>query len=215
MDPQRQARDLHHRFLLSCARAGHEGSLRALYRALYDPVAGYVARRIRNGEDAQDVVAQVFHRFVASLDQYESSRGSVWTWVMTLTRHAVIDHWRAQRPVGEPIDVLAEVLAAAGPDALDALVQSEEERLLHGVLRDEPDEIREIFSLHFVEGMRYAEIARVMGTSEAAVKQRFSRTMRRLRRDRRFTNKQKGDEHGTLRMAPAPASASADDPSRH
>lgn len=202
MDPKRQARDLRHRLLLTRARAGHEASLRALYRALYDPVAGYVARRIRCHEDAQDVVARVFHRFVASLDQYEGSRGSVWTWVMTLTRHAVIDHWRAQRSAGESIDVLAEVLADDRPDPLDALVQSEEAQLLHGVLRDEPDEIREIFSLHFVEGMRYAEIARVMGLSEAAVKQRFSRTMRRLRRDRQSTTQQKGDEHGSLHMAP-------------
>lgn len=184
--------------------------MRALYRALYDPVAGYVARRIPDEEDAQDVVARVFHRFVASLDQVEPARGSVWTWVMTLTRHAVIDHWRARRPAGESIDELAEVLADSRPDPLDALVRSEDERLLHGVLRDEPDEIREIFSLHFVEGMRYAEIARVMGLSEGAVKQRFSRTMRRLRRDRRSKTHEKGDEHGTLRTAPA----TAEDPSR-
>ena len=201
MDSRRRARDLHHRLLLARARAGHEASLRALYRALYDPVTGYVARRIHSADDAQDVVASVFHRFVASLDRYDAERGSVWTWVMTLTRNAVIDHWRVQRPEFEPIEALTEVLASEGLDPFDALVQSEEGKLLHGVLADEPEEIREIFSLHFVEGMRYAEIARVMGLSEAAVKQRFSRTMRRLRRDRQSTTEEKGDEHGSHRLA--------------
>lgn len=210
MDPLRRARDLHHRLLLARARAGHEASLRALYRALYDPVAGYVARRIGSAEDAQDVVAIVFGRFVDRLDHYESSRGSVWTWVMTLARHAVIDHWRVRRPPTEPIEPLADALASDRPDPLDVLVEAEEERLLHGVLRDEPDEVREMFVLHFVDGMRYAEIAKVMGLGESAVKQRFARTLRRLRRDHQSTIEEKGDEHGSIRTAPA----TADDPLR-
>lgn len=184
MDPRRTARDLHHRYLWTRARAGHEASFRALYRALYDPVFGYVRRRLDDETDAEDVTARVFHRFLEQLDRFDPDRGSVWTWIMTLARHAVIDHWRARRIETESIEPLADVLACDRDTPLERLVRGEDERLLHPMLRDEPDETREIFALHLVEGMPHREIARVLDLSEAAVKQRYARAVRRLRAGR-------------------------------
>jgi RNA polymerase sigma-70 factor (ECF subfamily) len=208
VDLARILRDRRHRFLLARARAGQERSFRILYRSLYGPVMSYVARRIRSSADAEDVVSKVFHRFLTNLDRYDPEKGSVWTWVMTMTRNAVIDHRRAQRPV-ESIDDLSAVLWSDDEGPLESLVRSEEERLLHGVLRDEPAELREIFALHFGEGMRYGEIAAVLGITEAAVKQRFSRTMRRIRRER--SGQTRGGEHEHLGLA---APRRAEDPAR-
>ena len=44
-----------------------------------------------------------------------------------------------------------------------------------------PADTREMFGLRFGDGLRYGEIATLLGTSEAAVKQRFSRVLRELR----------------------------------
>lgn len=185
MDLRRSARDLHHRSLWLRARAGHEASFRALYRALYDPVYGYARRRLGNETEAEDVTARVFHRFVERLDRYDPERGSLWTWTMTLARHAVVDHWRARRPDAEPVDALAEVLASADDTPLERLIRGEDEKLLHTMLRDEPAETREIFALHLVEQMPHREIAQVLGLSEDAVKQRYARAKRRLRETHR------------------------------
>jgi RNA polymerase sigma-70 factor (ECF subfamily) len=38
-----------------------------------------------------------------------------------------------------------------------------------------------MFAMRFGDGLRYREIGRLLGLSEAAVKQRFSRTLRELR----------------------------------
>lgn len=188
-------RDRRHQWLLLRARAGHEPSFRALYRELYDPVAGYVARRIDSRDEAEDVVSEVFQRFLRRMDQFDARRGSVWTWLMTTARHAVIDHHRARRD-HSPIDDFEETLIADAVDPLTSLVRQEEDRLLHGLLRDEDPEVREIFALHFGDGLKYREIAEILGLSEAAVKQRFSRTMRRLRR-RGSGTETRGDEHAT------------------
>ena len=181
VDLGRTARDLHHKSLWLRARAGHEASFRALYRALYGPVFGYARRRLGDETDAEDVTARVFHRFVEQLDRYEPERGSLWTWIMTLARHAVVDHWRARRPDAVSIDGLADVLASGHDTPLERLLRREDEQLLHTVLRTEPDATREIFALHLVEGMTHREIARVMGLREDAVKQRYARAKRRLR----------------------------------
>jgi len=179
--------------MLLRARAEHEASFRRLYAELYDPVAGYVARRIESRDEAEDVISEVFHRFLRRIDQYDASRGSVWTWLMTMTRHAVIDHHRGRRD-HLPLEDHEDSLVAEAMDPLSSMVRQEEHRLLHGLLRNEEPEIREIFALHFGDGLKYREIAEVLGLSESAVKQRFSRTMRRLRRNGSPARNQ-GDDH--------------------
>jgi RNA polymerase sigma-70 factor, ECF subfamily len=188
-------RDRKQQWLLLRARAGHEPSFRTLYRELYNPVAGYVARRIDSRDEAEDVISEVFHRFLQRMDQFDAKRGSVWTWLMTMTRHAVIDHHRTRRD-SSSLDDFEDVLVADTLDPLTSMLRQEEDRLLHGILRDEDPEVREIFALHFGEGLRYGEIAEILGLSENAVKQRFSRTMRRLRRNGSKAET-KGDEHAS------------------
>jgi len=201
LDLRRDIRDrrLVHAFARS--RSGDERAFRALYRSLYEPVAGYVARRIHDADDAEDVIARIFHRLLDRLDHYDPARGSVWTWTMTLARNAVIDHWRSHREQ-ERLEDLDDVLCATGPDPLEDLIGREEERLAHGVLRRESAETREIFALYFADGLRYREIAALVGLSEAAVKQRFSRTMRRLRQRESDPRKTEGDGHGHVELAP-------------
>jgi RNA polymerase sigma-70 factor (ECF subfamily) len=204
---RRAIRDRRQRWLLLRARAGHEPSFRRLYRELYDPVAGYATRRIASREDAEDVISEVFHRFLKRMDQFDARRGSVWSWLMTMTRHAVIDHHRARRDHA-PLEAVEETLIADAVDPLTGLVQGEEHRLLHGLLQDEDPEVREIFALRFGDGLKYREIAELLGLSEAAVKQRFSRTMRRLRREG-SASRTEGDEHATQEIRPRDADEGA------
>jgi RNA polymerase sigma-70 factor (ECF subfamily) len=180
MDLTRRLRDQRQKTLMALAQRGHEASFRRLYRELYDPVRRYVRARIRGYDDAEDVIAKVFHRFLRGLDAYDASRGTVWTWTMTIARSAIIDHVRATRTT-ESIEDIAQTLAGDLADPLAILIESEEATLAHGLLRGYPAQTREMFALRFAEGLRMHEIAQVMGLSEAAVRQRFSRTLRELR----------------------------------
>jgi RNA polymerase sigma-70 factor (ECF subfamily) len=180
LDLKRSIRDREQRVLLRRARRGDERAFRRLYRQLHAPVAGYVFARVRPREDAEDLVSIIFHRFLESWDAYDPSAGSVWTWVMTMTRHRVIDHYRTRRGA-EALEDLDEILVCGQPDPELRMIQDEEARFLDGILRGEEPQVREAFALRYGQGMSYREIAQVLGISEAAVKQRFSRTLRRLR----------------------------------
>jgi RNA polymerase sigma-70 factor (ECF subfamily) len=180
LDVRQRLRDRRQRFLLELARGGHERAFRRLYRELYGPVARYVSARVRPREDAEDVTSQIFFKLLRGLDRYDPERGSPWTWIMTLARNTVIDHLRSTRPTASA-EELSEVLVGNDPDPLSNLIEEEEARFAHGVLRRYPAEVREMFSLRFAHGFRYREIAEVMNLSEAAVKQRFSRISRELR----------------------------------
>ena len=192
MDLKRNIRDGRHRLWWRLAREGQEDAFRRLYGELYGPVSGYVAARVGNGQDAEDLVGLVFQRFVETLDRYDSRQGSVLSWLLAMARNAVIDHHRHQAAHGaarsRTVDVadLAEVLAAAGAerdDPLAKLIRDEEDDQVRRWLQRQSPETREMFALRYGDGLRLAEVARVMDLSEEAVKQRFARTLRRIRQE--------------------------------
>lgn len=202
LDLRKKMRDRRQRIWLALARRGNEDAFRRLYRELFDPVAAYVRGRVGNREDAEDITAMVFRNFLLRLDSYQSVKGSVMTWVVTMARNAVIDHHRRDRrrvAEAEASDVhdLAELLAGAENCTLQNMVQDEELRAVHHHLAQQPPEIREMFALRFEQGLRVTEVAKVMGLSHDAAKQRFARTFRKLqlqlRDEDRVIGKSKGE----------------------
>jgi len=208
LDLKRSIRDREQRVLLRLARRGNERAFRRLYHQLYEPVAGYVFVRVRPREDAEDLVSTIFHRFLESWDAFDPDQGSVWTWIMTMTRHRVIDFYRTRRSA-EALEDLDEILVCGRPDPEQQIILDEEARLLDGILKGEEPQVREAFALRYGQGMSHREIAQVMGLSEAAVKQRFSRTMRRLREQGASRTREGGERHDATRLE---AGRRAEDP---
>lgn len=161
------------------AVAGDPAAFRRLYRALHPLVWRYVSRRINTQADVEDLVARVFGRVVEHLHRFDPERGNVRAWVLGIARNAVIDHFRVQRSSSDADAV--ERLADAAVDPAQALEDDERDAQLRRLLQSYPPAVREMFSLRFSDGLRLREIAAVMDVSEAAVKQRFSRTLREMR----------------------------------
>ncbi len=169
---------------------GDAEAFRALFRALHGPVAAYIARRVLDPLDAEDLTARVFHRMLERLSDYDARRGHVRSWVLTMARNAVIDHLRTDKRHLEVRD--AELVADASFDPNAALDRDEAAAQLRELLADVPAEVREMLAMRFGDGLRHREIAEVLGLSEAAVKQRFSRTLRELREKARAVGLQDG-----------------------
>jgi RNA polymerase sigma-70 factor (ECF subfamily) len=181
---QRTLRDRRQQRLLRAARRGDPKALRQLYRELWTPLRRYVAARPLSQEDAEDLCAQVFLRFLEKLADYDPARGAVQAWLLGIARHALLDHYRRlppDRAQAEPLEALARHAGDPSPDPLDAMIADEDARLLHGALAGQPADVRELFALRYAQGLSHREIAAVTGLGESAVRQRFSRTLRELR----------------------------------
>ena len=176
---QRHRRDRRHARWVGQALGGDGRAFARLYEELYDPVADYLELRAPTPEDAEDLIATVFHRFLQNLARFDSQRGSVLAWLLTMARHALIDLLRATRPQ-VAIEDLAEVLAGPSPDPLAGLIRTEQADRVRCALAEQPAEVREMFALHYGQGLRLREIGDLVGLSEDAVKQRFSRVRRQL-----------------------------------
>jgi RNA polymerase sigma-70 factor, ECF subfamily len=180
LDLSKVIRDRRHASRLQKARRGDTKAFAALFDELHGPVFDYLDRRLPDIHDTEDLVSTVFHKLLKNLSSFDPKRGSVTAWLMTMARHALIDHLRRQRDTVD-VDAMAEVLAGPARDPLTGMIRTEEAERVQTELGLLPAQTRELIALRYGEGLRCREIAAVTDLSEDAVKQRLSRTVRILR----------------------------------
>ena len=145
-------------------------------------------------DDAQDLTQEVFIKMYRTLNTYESGRGAFMTWVTTITRNLLVDHFRKtkQDRVTDSLDAaasehedampLSERIRDAGT-APDASVQSRETgETVHRALQKLSPELREAVILRDLQDMDYREIATVLKVPEGTVKSRINRGRAELAR---------------------------------
>jgi len=171
-----------HARLARRAAGGDRDAFVALYRDLYPEVARFVGRRAGSAADAEDAVAQTFHRLLEALPRLDASRGSVLGYALATARNALADQGRDRRaePGAAGPGAVAEP-ADAHPGPLEMLESRRDRAALAEVVATLPFESRQLLELRFGDGLRHAEIAALTGAGEAAVKQRLSRLLRSLR----------------------------------
>ena len=145
-------------------------------------------------EDAADLSQEVFIKMYRTLSTFDTTRASFMTWVTTVTRNLLVDHFRKgkydritdslEATPGNQDDglTLAEKLEdrSAGPEAR---VRSQEaQTMVHQALRKLSPELREAVILRDLQDMDYKEIATALRVPEGTVKSRINRGRAELAR---------------------------------
>jgi RNA polymerase sigma-70 factor, ECF subfamily len=145
-------------------------------------------------DDAQDLTQEVFIKMYRTLNSYDVDRGAFMTWVTTMTRNLLVDHFRKtkQERLTDSLDTtssehedampLGEQIPDRGP-APDSNVQSRETgEVVHDALQKLSPELREAVILRDLQDMDYKEIATVLKVPEGTVKSRINRGRAELAR---------------------------------
>ena len=147
-----------------------------------------------SADDAQDLTQEVFIKMYRTLNSYDASRGALVTWVTTITRNLLVDHFRKTRQdrVTDSLDAAPSEHEDAMPLSEriqdqsappDASVQSREAReTVHRSLQKLSPELREAVILRDLQDMDYREIATVLKVPEGTVKSRINRGRAELAR---------------------------------
>src|SRR5262249_48195856 len=140
------------------------------------PVFALVLRLVRDGDDAEDVVEETFWQAWRHASHYESSRGEVGTWLLTIARSRALDRLRARRrrreePLTLRVDGETELpgLAAELDPARDAEAAELRTRVA-GALDSLPSEQRQVLELAYFAGLTQTEIADRTGQALGTVK---------------------------------------------
>ena len=151
--------------------------IETIYTQYYSKVMGSIHARIRNRMDAEDLCADVFEKVQRKLPDFDPSKASVSTWIFTITRNTVIDHYRRSRPSEELDENLSDNI-----ELDESLLNSETLHELASALRSLPEEMRDIIVLRYYDGKPLTEIAAMMGLSYGAVKLRHQSALVKLRK---------------------------------
>jgi RNA polymerase sigma-70 factor, ECF subfamily len=155
-----------------------------------------------SAEDAQDLTQEVFIKMYRTLNTYDMERGAFMTWVTTMARNLLVDHFRKtkQDRVTDSLDVApseredAMPLSEQLPDtglAPDARAQSRQVgETVHKALQKMSPDLREAVILRDLQDMDYKEIATVLKVPEGTVKSRINRGRAELARLLQRTYKQ-------------------------
>ena len=137
--------------------------------------------------DAEDLTQEVFLKLYKNLASFDTQKGSFQTWITTLARNLLVDHFRRTR-----LDRASDSLDASfdgeedGPTMADRLADprpSQEQHVaglelkvrVQNALKQLSPELREAVILRDLEDMDYKEISQVLRIPEGTVKSRISR----------------------------------------
>ena len=164
--------------------------------AAWEDIVHRYQRRIYNicyrfagsAEDADDLTQEVFIKMYKTLDSYDVERGAFTTWVTTITRNLLVDHFRKGKhdrltdsldasPVQEEEGrTLREEIPDKATASPDEQVRSREAgEAVHEALQKLSPELREAVILRDLQDMDYKEIAAVLRVPEGTVKSRINR----------------------------------------
>lgn len=161
---------------------GDPGAFRELYDRWADRVYGFCLRQLGDEAGAADAFQETFRRLIEARDRYEE-QGRFESWLFTLARRACADRVRSRSSRREDRsldDAETPTPAARGPDPGR---RTEDRSELRRALGDLTRGQREALLLAKHEGFSYAEVAEMTDSTEAAVKQKVYRALRKLRGD--------------------------------
>jgi len=156
--------------------------------ALYDRYARLIYSLIRsvikNHEEAEDLLQEVFVQLWERASTYDATKGSVYTWIVTLARNRAIDQVRSKS-----FQQQNKISREVGPDMLyspmesspfDLVVAEERSRKMRDALSQIPPEQSQVIHIAYFGGCSQSEIAAQLNIPLGTVKTRMRQGMKKL-----------------------------------
>jgi len=168
--------------VLAALQAGQMSALDVLYGRYAKQVYSLAYRILNNSEEAEDVTQEVFLALMKK-NVYQSTRGSIKSFLTTMARSRSIDKLRHQTSRQHFVQRWQRLSAADHETSppLEEVWVNERLSLIQQALSELSDSEREILEIAYYEGRTQAEIAQQLGLPLGTVKSRSRQALIKLR----------------------------------
>lgn len=170
--------------------------------AAWEEIVHRFNRRIYNicyrfaggADDAEDLTQEVFIKIYRTMASFDPGKASFNTWVTTVTRNLLVDHFRKSKneritdsmdaPIGNEEEgrSLSEQIEDKGVSPDQHVEKLQTKQMVHEALQKLSPELREAVILRDLQDMDYRDIAAVLKVPEGTVKSRINRGRTELAR---------------------------------
>ncbi|GAH19206.1 unnamed protein product, partial [marine sediment metagenome] len=154
--------------LVRRAQQHDQDAFAQLYEEYFDKIYRYIAFKIGNRTEAEDMTQQVFLNAIKSISSFRWRGIPFSAWLFRIAHNQVVDYLR--KKAKHTTTSLDEVLVSNGNNPqLVAEQNLDIERLLLAT-KQLTQAQREVISLRFASELSIAQVAKVMGKSQGAIK---------------------------------------------
>lgn len=152
-----------------------------LYERYHRQLFRFLYNMTHQTELSEDLVQNVFIRMLKYNDGF-MGYGEFKTWMYRIARNTVYDHFRKEKKTPSLMDVKDYETSIPGEQFTDGPLEKEQElKLLEAAMEKLSTENRELLVLCRYEELKYHEIAKILDTTEGAIKVRIHRALNQLK----------------------------------
>jgi RNA polymerase sigma-70 factor (ECF subfamily) len=197
--------------LVKLVQKGDQEAYACLFRRYYQKVLSMALARLRNREDARDVVQDAFVKVFRYVGSFKGN-SSFYTWLYRITANLCIDRLRqasrdqqVEYVEGRKLRAAVEkggAMMGTGSMGGDCPARNLDRKEVLGKLQEAIDELpayhRDVILMREVGGMSYSEMARAMKVSKGTIMSRLFHARRKVKE--KLTPYLEGEEEGEERQ---------------
>ena len=167
--------------LLSLLKNKDQKGFHILYNNYSGALFGVINKIIQSDDDANDLLQDTFLKIWRNIDNYDSSKGSIFTWMMNIARNLSIDKVRSAdfRDSSQNISMEQNIIYQV--DSEHQTVMDVDSIGLRKVVDNLKPEYRQLIELVYYKGYTQAEVSEEYGIPLGTVKTRIKAAVGSLR----------------------------------
>lgn len=160
-------------------------ALEELYRRTSASVFGFALSVLKNVQDAEDVMHDLYVLVWSAAGKYDPD-GRPMAWIMTITRNLCLQKLREYQKRSDIPQEDWENYVSGNPN-----MSSEDKLILAECLKILSDEERQIIVLHAVAGFKHREIAKLLEKPLSTILSRHNRALKKMQKFMEESNEDK------------------------
>jgi RNA polymerase sigma-70 factor (ECF subfamily) len=147
-----------------------------IYKKYYQKIYNYFWYRVGHDEDvAEDLTQDTFVQAFKALPRYKDTGTSYFSYLLTIAHNLLVNYYRTPKPIS------IETTGVEVPDEIWSSIDTKDNiRSLWRAIQQLSETEKNILYLKYQKGYKVAEIAKITGKTDNAVKLILSRTRRKL-----------------------------------
>jgi RNA polymerase sigma factor (sigma-70 family) len=167
-------------FLVTALQEKDRKAFSYLYDNYSGALYGIVLKIVHDEDDANDVLQEAFVNIWKNIESYDSKKGgSLFTWMLNITRNKAIDRFRQKNRIAENQKGLAYV-SISNEVANNTGINIDKIGVNELVAKIKP-EYKELIDLHYYKGLTHQEITELTNLPLGTVKTRIRSAMTELK----------------------------------